>query len=323
MRRTRSASTVGSPPEGAASPDPVSRTRATSRSTRGSGARRMSTRALPSISRARVIAAGVTDSANDSARDRSASDNCSGGTPMRTRKASRKAARRASPSTLGSRPRAMPVATADRAAVASVSARAPSRSATVESSEVMPPATTRSSADRVSRADPRPARTACARPSSSTSRPASATTSSTSARSSSAESSPSSRCCARLRMVSTTLCGSVVASTNTTWSGGSSRVLSSAFSAPDVSMWTSSRRYTLVRPGVPRATLASRSRTSSTLLLEAASNSWRSNERPASTAKQDSQAQQGSPSASAVQLRTLARMRAAVVLPVPRGPLNR
>ena len=49
--------------------------------------------------------------------------------------------------------------------------------------------------------------------------------------------------------VGSTFCGSVVASTNTTWAGGSSSVFRSAFDAPGESMWTSSRMYTFVRPG--------------------------------------------------------------------------
>jgi hypothetical protein len=40
-------------------------------------------------------------------------------------------------------------------------------------------------------------------------------------------------------------------------------------------------------------------------------------------ATQESHTPQGSPSASWVQLRALAKMRAVDVLPVPRGPLNR
>ena len=44
----------------------------------------------------------------------------------------------------------------------------------------------------------------------------------------------------RETMVSGILCASVVARTNTTLSGGSSRVLSSALKASRVSMWTSS-----------------------------------------------------------------------------------
>ena len=44
----------------------------------------------------------------------------------------------------------------------------------------------------------------------------------------------------RLRIVGRTLCASVVAKTNFTWPGGSSRVFSSALKAWVVSMWTSS-----------------------------------------------------------------------------------
>ena len=62
---------------------------------------------------------------------------------------------------------------------------------------------------------------------------------------------------------------------------------------------------------------------SSTLLFDAASNSWRSNELPASIAKQESQTQHGSPSSGSSQLSTFAKIRAAVVLPVPLGPLSR
>jgi hypothetical protein len=52
--------------------------------------------------------------------------------------------------------------------------------------------------------------------------------------------SENSKCCVRERMVGGTSCGSVVASTKTTCSGGSSSVLSSAADAPFDSMWTSS-----------------------------------------------------------------------------------
>ena len=70
-----------------------------------------------------------------------------------------------------------------------------------------------------------------------------------------------------------TFCGSVVASTNVTWAGGSSSVFSSALDAAVDSMWTSSRMYTFVRPGEPMAALSMRSRIASTPLLEAASSS--------------------------------------------------
>jgi hypothetical protein len=54
------------------------------------------------------------------------------------------------------------------------------------------------------------------------------------------ESSVNSKCCVRERIVGSTFCGSVVASTNTTWAGGSSSVLSSVFDAAAESMCTSS-----------------------------------------------------------------------------------
>ena len=47
-------------------------------------------------------------------------------------------------------------------------------------------------------------------------------------------------CWQRERIVTGTLCGSVVARRNTTFDGGSSSVLSSALKACSVSMWTSS-----------------------------------------------------------------------------------
>ena len=89
------------------------------------------------------------------------------------------------------------------------------------------------------------------------------------------------------------------------------------------SMCTSSRMYSLVRPAVPSATRATRSRMASTPLFEAASSSVTSSELPASTDRHDSQVPHGSPSTGWAQLRALARMRAVEVLPVPRGPLKR
>ncbi len=53
-------------------------------------------------------------------------------------------------------------------------------------------------------------------------------------------SSRNSKCWVRLRMVGSTFWGSVVASTKTTWAGGSSSVFSSALEAAVDSMWTSS-----------------------------------------------------------------------------------
>jgi hypothetical protein len=132
-----------------------------------------------------------------------------------------------------------------------------------------------------------------------------------------------SKCWVRLRMVGSTFCGSVVASTNTTWAGGSSSVFNSALDAGVESMWTSSTMYTFQRPGVPNAARETRSRMASTPLLEAASSSCTSSDVPCCTCTQESQTPHGSPFLRFVQLRALARMRAVDVLPVPRGPLNR
>ncbi len=66
------------------------------------------------------------------------------------------------------------------------------------------------------------------------------------------------------------------------------------------------------------------SRTSSTLLWEAASSSMTSRDVPAAIATQDEQVESGSPSTPRFsQFSALAMMRAVVVLPVPRGPANR
>ena len=67
------------------------------------------------------------------------------------------------------------------------------------------------------------------------------------------------------------------------------------------------------------------SRTSSTLLCEAASSSMTSREVPSVMATHDTQALHGSASLASrcVQLRALASSRAVLVLPVPRGPANR
>jgi hypothetical protein len=140
------------------------------------------------------------------------------------------------------------------------------------------------------------------------------------------ESSENSKCCVRERIVGSTFCGSVVASTNTTWSGGSSSVLRSVFEASVVNMWTSSRMYTLRDDPAPRPRLMreTRSRASCTPRFDAASSSMRSENVPAAIPVQFTQASHGSPSGPrSVQLSALARMRALVVLPVPRGPEKR
>ena len=111
---------------------------------------------------------------------------------------------------------------------------------------------------------------------------------------------------------------------NTTWSGGSSSDFSSAFEAPRLSMWTSSRITTLRLPEVPSGMRSIRSRMSATPLFDAASSSSsQSTMRPSSTARQFGHTPQGSPASGASQFRTLARIRAVDVLPVPRGPLKR
>ena len=61
----------------------------------------------------------------------------------------------------------------------------------------------------------------------------------------------------------------------------------------------------------------------STPLFEAASSSWTSSDVPLAISTQEAQTPHGSPSRRSVQLRALASTRAVVVLPVPRGPLNR
>ena len=139
----------------------------------------------------------------------------------------------------------------------------------------------------------------------------------------SAPRSRNSRCWVRLRMVGGTFCGSVVASTNTTWLGGSSSVLSSALAAAVESMWTSSTMYTFQRPGVPSPAWATRSRMASTPLFEAASSSCTFMELPRVISRHDVHTPQGSPSTGASQFKALAKMRADDVLPVPRGPLKR
>ena len=114
-----------------------------------------------------------------------------------------------------------------------------------------------------------------------------------------------------------------MARTKTTWSGGSSSVFNNAFDAASVSIWTSSTMYTFQRPGVASDARATRSRIASTLLLDAASSSWTSNEAPLVISTQDSQVPHGSPSARFVQFSAFARILAVDVLPVPRGPEKR
>src|SRR5947207_5732407 len=89
--------------------------------------------------------------------------------------------------------------------------------------------------------------------------------------------------------------------------------------------------YTLWRPSAEAAYMARsrRSRASSTPRLEAASSSTTSRfAAPVQTRVQESQAPHGSPAGSPAaprrsQFSAIARMRAAVVFPTPRGPANR
>ena len=130
----------------------------------------------------------------------------------------------------------------------------------------------------------------------------------------------------RLRIVGSTRCGSVVASTNTTRGGGSSSVLSRALKAAVESMWHSSTTYTFQRActGANRER-SIRSRMLSTPVLEAASISITSRAVPAAIVVQSSQVPQGSGVGPSLlrQLSERARILALEVLPVPRGPLKR
>ena len=117
---------------------------------------------------------------------------------------------------------------------------------------------------------------------------------------------------------------SVVASRNFTCSGGSSSVFNKALKLWPVSMCTSSIRYTLQRPWPGRnCALLSNSRVSSTPVRDAASTSIRSMKRPSAMAVQASQVPQGVEVTPDSQLKHAARMRANVVLPTPRVPVNR
>ena len=119
-------------------------------------------------------------------------------------------------------------------------------------------------------------------------------------------------------------CSSVVAKMNTTYSGGSSSVFSSALNALAESMCTSSMMYTRFLSALGGYTTSSRmSRILSTPLLEAASISSTSVALPASIERQASQARHGEPFCGFSQLTALARIFAQVVFPVPREPQNK
>ena len=128
----------------------------------------------------------------------------------------------------------------------------------------------------------------------------------------------------RSTIVGGTLCASVVASTNTTWPGGSSSVLRNAFQAAVESMCASSRMYTRRRPCIgARATFSRSSRMSSTELLEAASISTTSSDVPARIAWADGDAGSKSGVASPSAFRAQASSLAIEVFPVPREPTKR
>ncbi len=143
-------------------------------------------------------------------------------------------------------------------------------------------------------------------------------------------------------MVGGNLCGSVVASTNTTCTGGSSNVFNSALKAPLDNIWVSSITYTLNLPMLgAKLSLSIRSRMLSTPVLEAASISIRSNIWPRSKATHIAHLPHGSPSTPFLSVLTLpsvalakegpfskqliarAKIRAIEVLPVPLGPENK
>ena len=130
--------------------------------------------------------------------------------------------------------------------------------------------------------------------------------------------------CVREVIVAGSRCGSVVTRMNTACGGGSSSVFSSAFAASAVSMWASSMMYTLDRPSTGTSlTFSRRSRISSMPRLLAASISITSNDTPPPMARQAAQTLHGVAVGPRSQFRALARIRAVVVFPVPRCPLNR
>src|SRR5699024_10650909 len=120
------------------------------------------------------------------------------------------------------------------------------------------------------------------------------------------------------------LCGSVVARMKMAWPGGSSNVFSSALNAPVVIMCTSSMMYILYLVSVGAYLAFSLIfLISLSLLLLVASLSMTSLAEPSVMLMQMSHSLQGSPSGPKRQLRAFANIFAMLVLPVPRGPLNR
>ena len=131
-------------------------------------------------------------------------------------------------------------------------------------------------------------------------------------------------CKQRLSTVTGTFWGSVVAKMNLTCAGGSSNVFSMALKALLDSICTSSMIYTLKRPTVGAyCALSSKSRMASTCVLLAASTSSISTKRPRSISVQALHTPQGVAVMPVSQLSDLAKMRAIVVLPTPRVPVNK
>ena len=130
----------------------------------------------------------------------------------------------------------------------------------------------------------------------------------------------------RLTMVAGTLCFSVVAKINTTWAGGSSIVFKSALNELAESICTSSKIKTLNRSRDAASATVSimASRTFSTCVLLAASSSSTSISALWAISWHWGQWPHGSGVGLVlplpVQLSALAKIRAVVVLPQPRGP---
>ena len=130
--------------------------------------------------------------------------------------------------------------------------------------------------------------------------------------------------CTRLKMGCGTLLTSGVAKMKITCSGGSSSVLRSALKAPVESMWTSSIMKILYLPMTGGyCTRSITSRMLSTPVLEAASISKTSIGLPPEMSLQLSHCPQGCSGSPPVQFSVRARIRALVVLPTPRVPVNR
>ena len=129
----------------------------------------------------------------------------------------------------------------------------------------------------------------------------------------------------RLRIVGRILCFSVVARMKMTCAGGSSSVFRKALKAAVESMCTSSMIKTLYFPNCGGMRVCSMSvLICSTELFDAASSSKMFSERCSLNDWQLSHSLQASPSAVGFwQLMALAKIRAQVVLPTPRGPQNR